>query len=530
MWDILNNLLVVAGQVVTLFLLMGVGFVMAKLGRLSPSTLGQLSNLLLYVAIPCVIISSMQIDPDPGLLRNIGIMFLITVAYYVVFCSLVPLLFRSSPEDTRVVLRFSTVYANNGFMGMPLLQAVLGEGAVIFAVVATVTFNLFQWTHGVILVGGQKKISVRQALINPGTIGLAVGLVLFLSGLRLPSMVGNAVDFLGDLNTPLAMVVIGGQMASTDLGRQDGEGYLVHTNHFVIPSMSLAPMSTHTASAAMPPLPGRAKIWLTAGFSFIFFMMACSLPPPPTTIIFIITSGSMVEKSHACHGHDHVVSVAGFYDIIVPDGTARLSHIGDAALGSPFDIISEWEESIGAQNNTFEAGQIFSLLFSGERLRLFCEKLLPIAISYDIFVVLGKIYIYGVVPVRTLDLIFERQAEHLVVLAQVPFVSLFSGQPGAVDPGLLSGAHAYDLSVFRIAYGIGLGIFEGYEGYDHVPPGFFRQVFVICNDIGKQARIYPVIISPLLESHSEYLLFLQLGRNIRRVYFYYIVVSFSLGL
>ena len=219
MWDIFNNLLVVAGQVVTLFLLMGVGFVMAKLGRLSPGTLGQLSNLLLYVAIPCVIISSMQIDPDPGLLRNIGIMFLITVAYYVVFCSLVPLLFRSSPEDTRVVLRFSTVYANNGFMGMPLLQAVLGEGAVIFAVVATVTFNLFQWTHGVILVGGQKKISVRQALINPGTIGLAVGLVLFLSGLRLPSMVGNAVDFLGDLNTPLAMVVIGGQMASTDLGR-----------------------------------------------------------------------------------------------------------------------------------------------------------------------------------------------------------------------------------------------------------------------------------------------------------------------
>ena len=95
----------------------------------------------------------------------------------------------------------------------------LGESAVIFAVVATVTFNLFQWTHGVILMGGQKKISVRQALVNPGTIGLAVGLTLFLSGMRLPSMVDSAVNFLGDLNTPLAMVVIGGQMASTDLGR-----------------------------------------------------------------------------------------------------------------------------------------------------------------------------------------------------------------------------------------------------------------------------------------------------------------------
>ena len=217
MWEILNNLLVVAGQVVTLFLLMGVGFVLFKRGRLSTETLGQMSHLLLYIVIPCVIISSLQVEPDAALLRDMETMFLITAAYYVVFCSLASLLFRRSPEDTRVVLRFGSVYANNGFMGIPLLQAVLGGNAALFAVVATVTFNLSQWTHGVILMGGQKKISVRQALVNPGTIGLAVGLVLFLGRLRLPSMVGSAVDFIADMNTPLAMVVIGGQMARTDL-------------------------------------------------------------------------------------------------------------------------------------------------------------------------------------------------------------------------------------------------------------------------------------------------------------------------
>ena len=47
MWDIFHNLMVVAGQVVTLFLLMGVGFVLSKLGRLSADTLGQLSFLRL---------------------------------------------------------------------------------------------------------------------------------------------------------------------------------------------------------------------------------------------------------------------------------------------------------------------------------------------------------------------------------------------------------------------------------------------------------------------------------------------------
>lgn len=218
MWDIFNNLLVVAGQVVTLFLLMGVGFVLSKLGRLSADTLGQLSFLLLYVVIPCVIIDSLQVEPDEALMRNMLLMFLLTAGYYVVFCSPLPLLFRSSPEDTRAVLRFGTVYANNGFMGIPLLQAVLGPSTAIFAVVATVTFNLAQWTHGVILMSGRKRLSLRQALLNPGTVGLTVGLVLFLSGLRLPSMVGSAVGFLADLNTPLAMVVIGAQMAGADLG------------------------------------------------------------------------------------------------------------------------------------------------------------------------------------------------------------------------------------------------------------------------------------------------------------------------
>ena len=217
MWDILHNLMVVAGQVVTLFLLMGVGFVLSKLGRLSSDTLGQLSFLLLYVVIPCVIIDSLQVEPDEALMRNMLLMFLLTAGYYVVFCSPLPLLFRSSPEDTRAVLRFGTVYANNGFMGIPLLQAVLGPSTAIFAVVATVTFNLAQWTHGVILMSGRKRLSLRQALLNPGTVGLAVGLVLFLTGLRLPSMVGSAVGFLADLNTPLPMVVLGAQMAGTDL-------------------------------------------------------------------------------------------------------------------------------------------------------------------------------------------------------------------------------------------------------------------------------------------------------------------------
>ena len=217
MAGILDNLLVVAGQVATLFLMMAVGFVLVRRGSLSGPGLDQMSHLLLYVVIPCVIIDSLQVEWDAALLRNLGAMLLVSAAYYLVTCTAVIPLFRRQSEDVAVALRFGVVYANAGFMGLPLIRAVLGERAVIYTVVAIAAFNLCQWTHGVALMGGRGQVSVKKALLNPGTVGLAVGLVLLLSGLRLPAMAGKAVGYFGALNTPLAMVVIGGQMARSGL-------------------------------------------------------------------------------------------------------------------------------------------------------------------------------------------------------------------------------------------------------------------------------------------------------------------------
>ena len=76
---------------------------------------------------------------------------------------------------------------------------------------------LFSWTHGVVVMGGRKQFSLKTALVNPGVLGSAAGLALFLAGIRLPGLVGNAIGFLADVNTPLAMVVIGAQMAWADL-------------------------------------------------------------------------------------------------------------------------------------------------------------------------------------------------------------------------------------------------------------------------------------------------------------------------
>ncbi len=211
----LSDFITVAGQVATLFLMMGVGWFLAKRGWFSEETAAHATHLLLYVVGSCIIITKLQIEATAQVVRTLLLCAAGMAIPYLVMVPLVQLLFRRESEDTRVVRRFGMVFGNNSFMGLPLLAGVLGEDALLFGVISMVVFALFQWTYGVLSMGG--SVSLRRMVLNPGIISMAIGLVLFATGLRLPGPVDRAMEFLGDLNSPLAMVVIGSQMARTDL-------------------------------------------------------------------------------------------------------------------------------------------------------------------------------------------------------------------------------------------------------------------------------------------------------------------------
>lgn len=213
----LENLFIVAQQVGVLFLLMGVGFVLGKRRVLDAHTVSQMSNLLMFVVTPCVVIDCLQVSFSPHLASALlwGLVFL--VGQYAVLILLSQATFRRTPPETRGPLRFAQVYSNNSFMGLPLLQAALGSAGAIFVVPSLVAFQVAMWTHGVLVMGG--KISPKKALLNPGVLSSLVGFALFFSQITLPSVVGTAVGFLADMNTPLAMIIIGLQMSWGDLGR-----------------------------------------------------------------------------------------------------------------------------------------------------------------------------------------------------------------------------------------------------------------------------------------------------------------------
>lgn len=243
----LDYFLTVLAQVITLFLLMGVGFVLGRLGKVGGEAISQFTFLLLYIVAPCVVLETMQADVDPSLLPRLGEALVLTLALYLCFSAAVLPFFRRVDGPTRTSLRFGCVYGNVGFMGLPLAEAVLGSQALIYAVITLVVFNVYSWIHGVLVMGGKRALSPRSALINPGTVSLVLGLPFLLTGTHLPGSVQTAVGFLADLNTPLAMVVIGAQMASVDLAAILRQGKL-----FLASAIRLVAMPLFTALVLLP--------------------------------------------------------------------------------------------------------------------------------------------------------------------------------------------------------------------------------------------------------------------------------------
>ena len=211
----LQNILIVAQQIGVLFLLMGVGFVFGKLEWIDENTTGRMSRLLLYIVSPCTIIHALQVEFTAALMAALMIGCVILVAQYLALIGVSQCTFRKALPESRSVLRFGQIYSNNVFMGLPLLQAVLGPQVSIFVIPSLIMFNIFEWTHGVTIMGG--KMSAKKLFISPGMIGIFIGMGLFVARITLPMVFGSAVSYLGSMNTPLAMIIIGSQMSRADL-------------------------------------------------------------------------------------------------------------------------------------------------------------------------------------------------------------------------------------------------------------------------------------------------------------------------
>lgn len=212
----MQAILTVVSKVGVMLILIALGCIITKKGMLTEKGAAEMTTLLLKIVTPCLIInsflgSSYELEISE-LLLAVGLSALaIFVAMGVSY-----LFFRKEPPERQKVLRFAAIYSNAGFMGLPLIQAIVGGKGVIYGSFFIVVFNVICWTHGYRMMSGG-KLNLKAALLNPGIIGLALGLPIYFFKLRLPGIITEPVGFLAGLNTPLSMLVIGSYVAKISL-------------------------------------------------------------------------------------------------------------------------------------------------------------------------------------------------------------------------------------------------------------------------------------------------------------------------
>lgn len=212
----LENIFTVGSNVLVLFVLIAIGYVCNKTKILSSASVKDMTNFILYIVTPCVIISSYQRVFDKQMLMGLIITLVASFLSFAVNILIAHLVVKDKDKRREKTLRFGSVFSNCGYMSLPLQQALLGEIGVFYGATYVAVFQIMLWTYGVIVMSGDiKSISLKKIIINPGVLSTALGIFLFVLSLSLPFPILEPMKHLASLNTPVPMVIVGYHLANS---------------------------------------------------------------------------------------------------------------------------------------------------------------------------------------------------------------------------------------------------------------------------------------------------------------------------
>ena len=203
---------------VMLFVALAVpGYLLVKCKAIKAEHSGVLSKLLMNIGVPFMVLGgTMQIELNATTVKMVLLIVGLTIAFLLGSFFLTVPITRGVETKQRNMMRYCAMFPNNGFLGIPLAQAVFGIGSMAFVtvVVANVITNIALFTLAVYLISGDKStISFKKALVNPVLIAFLLGIVFNLLdvGALVPEVVTYSTHFSG-IVTPISMIILGMKM------------------------------------------------------------------------------------------------------------------------------------------------------------------------------------------------------------------------------------------------------------------------------------------------------------------------------
>lgn len=218
------DILSVATQMVVLFLLVLAGFVSHKCGLMGGEFDKRLSNFVIQVTCPALIISSTMGENLPDR-SHIPVLLGVGILTYTVLIALAYVIPRCMPvrREDRGMYSFMLTFANVGFIGYPIVASIFGQHAVFYACIlnAPNTLTVFIW--GIMFVTGQRQGSFRwQLLCSPAMIATYISIIIVAAGWRAPEIIAKPFGLLGGMTVPAALLVIGSSIGGIPARRMAG--------------------------------------------------------------------------------------------------------------------------------------------------------------------------------------------------------------------------------------------------------------------------------------------------------------------
>lgn len=227
------NILLVAEQMLILFAMMFTGYLIFRLHWVTEEAAARLSSLVVNVFNPFLTISSVFGKS----ISSTGFTFwenliLVGLFYLILFLTGLFLIVILRPDSTQApIFRLLTLLPNCGFMGIPVVSALLGTDYVIYVAIYMLAYNIILYTYGIFLVdrsNPQPQMTkkekqrtrykkLRLILCNPGVISAAIALIFFFGNVPVPEGVQKFCEYMGNPCVPLSMLLIGCSLAASHI-------------------------------------------------------------------------------------------------------------------------------------------------------------------------------------------------------------------------------------------------------------------------------------------------------------------------
>ena len=206
--------LLLMNQIIQLFLMIFMGFLIVKAKLLNSEDSKILSIIVLYLIIPCVIINAFHVDYTPQTVKGLLIALAGSVMTQVILLIVVSILGRVFHLNEVEVA--SIYYSNSGNLIVPIVTFILGKEWVLYGCVFMSVQLVFIWTHCKKIISRESTYDWRKIVLNINMISIAIGIVLFLTRIHLPAIINNTLSAVGSMIGPASMIVTGMLFAGMD--------------------------------------------------------------------------------------------------------------------------------------------------------------------------------------------------------------------------------------------------------------------------------------------------------------------------